>query len=165
MTAATLTLTELPTHPERGWPVDSITGTVYGIAGRWAGRALGRVGSHGYLVSTYQGRAFLLHRVVWEACVGPIPSGMVINHRNGDKLDNRLENLEVVTSGDNQRHAYATGLKTHRVTGPSNGNYKVTPEMRAAILAGLAGGETGAALAREMGVSQQTVWRIKVGRR
>lgn len=49
----------------------------------------------------------LLHRVVYEAFNGPIPAGLEINHKNGDKHDNRLENLEAITRMENTRHAYA----------------------------------------------------------
>lgn len=45
------------------------------------------------------------HRIVWMFCHAPIPAGMVINHRNGRRWDNRLANLELVTHGDNGRHA------------------------------------------------------------
>lgn len=44
------------------------------------------------------------HRVVWLVLCGPIPPGMVVNHRNGRRWDNRLDNLEVLTPTDNMRH-------------------------------------------------------------
>ncbi len=57
----------------------------------------------------------LCHRLVWEAWMGPIPTGMQINHRNGIKTDNRLENLEVVTPQENTAHAMRHGLRiAHR---------------------------------------------------
>ena len=161
-----MTLTELATHPERGWPVDPITGYVYGVGGRWAGRRLGRIGTHGYLVTSLHGRAFLLHRVVWEACVGAIPAGLVINHKNGCKTDNRLRNLEVVTPSANNVHALETGLRRPpRNFGPSNVNYKITPDMHAEILCRLASGETGVSVAADLGLSPKTVSRVKRGER
>lgn len=44
---------------------------------------------------------FLVHRLVVEAFIGPIPKGLVVNHRNEDKRDNRLVNLEVITQKQN----------------------------------------------------------------
>jgi len=51
-----------------------------------------------------------VHSLVMEAFEGPRPAGLWINHKNGDKTDNRIENLEYCTASDNQRHAVATGL-------------------------------------------------------
>lgn len=39
------------------------------------------------------GRRVMVHRYVWEKANGEIPAGMVCVHKNGDFLDNRLENL------------------------------------------------------------------------
>lgn len=45
----------------------------------------------------YQGTCksdrILEHRYVWEKAYDPIPKGIILHHLNGDKTDNRLENL------------------------------------------------------------------------
>jgi hypothetical protein len=46
-----------------------------------------------------------VHRLVWEAFNGPIPGRLEINHKNLDRADNRLENLELVTHQQNVQHA------------------------------------------------------------
>ena len=46
-----------------------------------------------------------VHRLVWEACVGPIPAKMTVNHKDLDKSNNRLDNLELMTLAENLAHA------------------------------------------------------------
>lgn len=48
------------------------------------------------------GRNVRLHRLIWEEAYGPIPDGMWIDHINGDKHDNRLDNLRLATGQQNQ---------------------------------------------------------------
>lgn len=47
----------------------------------------------------------LVHQLILETWAGKRGSGLVVNHKNGDKSDNRLENLEWVTQKENIHHA------------------------------------------------------------
>lgn len=42
-----------------------------------------------------------VHRAVWEAFNGPVPEGYEINHKDENKSNNTLENLELLTHREN----------------------------------------------------------------
>jgi len=63
----------------------------------------------GYVQVMVRGKRLSVHRVVWEYFNGPIPEGMQVDHKNGIKHDNRLENLRLVTPRQN-----AQNTKQHR---------------------------------------------------
>ena len=63
-------------------------------------------------VSLYKdnkGKQFYIHRLVVEAFIGEIPPGMAVNHKDFDKSNNTLENLEIVTYSENNKHSAKAG--------------------------------------------------------
>ena len=52
----------------------------------------------------------LAHRVIASVFIGSV-DGFEVNHINGIKTDNRIENLEIVTSSQNTIHAINAGLR------------------------------------------------------
>jgi len=80
----------------------------------WEDRATTKVKT-GYLVCSLENpsgrRQHFVHRLVVESFVGHIPEGMVVNHIDGNKANNTVENLEVVTPKENVHHSIRTGLR------------------------------------------------------
>lgn len=57
-------------------------------------------------------KIILLHRLVWIVYKGlPDDPNLELNHKDGNKQNCRLSNLEMTTASGNQRHAIKTGLK------------------------------------------------------
>lgn len=95
-----------------------------GVIYNCRGRKLSQYSNNGYRTLSLRTdagkrRGVIVHRAVWEAYVEPIPKGMWINHKNGVRHDNRLENLECDTPSHNHLHAsrvlkrrYAQGEET-----------------------------------------------------
>lgn len=53
---------------------------------------------------------YLVARLVAMTFLGKPPEGYTVNHKDGNRLNNNIENLEWLSLEDNVRHAFATGL-------------------------------------------------------
>lgn len=56
------------------------------------------------------GKTCQIHQLVAETFICPRPQGLEINHKDGNKLNNHVENLEYVTKKENAQHAIRLGL-------------------------------------------------------
>jgi hypothetical protein len=103
---------------------------------------------------------FYVHTLVLNAFAGQGPNGYVCNHKDGDKHNNRIENLEWVTRGNNIRHA-------HDILGVSmRWRAKLTPEQVKEIRKRYSMGNVSQSiLAREYSLTPGGISRIITGDR
>jgi len=67
------------------------------------------------LCASYQKKSFLVHRLVAKAFIPNILNKDTVNHINGIKIDNRVENLEWCSNIENMRHGYKIGLFKNKI--------------------------------------------------
>jgi len=84
------------------------------------GEPVGSVSSQGYLVTTLRGQRLSVHRVCYKLFYGVEPE--IVDHVNGDKTDNRINNLRSVNHKENNRNR----LKAKGVTKIKSGSYRAT---------------------------------------
>lgn len=89
----------------------SDAGRVRGPSGKVLKPTLMEIGYYSVALSLRNHKVIrqYVHRLVAEAFIGPVEGALVVNHRNGDKRDNRLANLEVISRAGNGLQWAATG--------------------------------------------------------
>jgi hypothetical protein len=101
------------------------------------------------------------HRAIAETFI-PNPLELPqVNHIDGNPLNNDVNNLEWCTASDNQKHAYATGLKTQ---GEMRLNAKLTAEDVYEIADMIYEGYSNNKIAEKYGVTKGSIEGIKKGR-
>lgn len=92
-----------------------------------AGMPAGRVDKQGYVSLEYRGRSLQGHRVVWLLTHREWPAGW-LDHVNGQRTDNRPENLRVASNAENQqnRHRVAGAVPFKGVVLHPCGRFQVT---------------------------------------
>lgn len=113
----------------------------------------------GYIHFVIRNKCKKQHRLVAESWIEKVPGKDVVNHKNGIKNDNRIENLEWRTQNENMKHAYAMGLKP-RMNGSSHPNSKLK-ESDVIDIINSSGPPT--ALAKKYNITATTVSNIRKG--
>lgn len=109
-----------------------------------------------------------VHRLVAEVFLDP-PDGeigsyanqYVINHKDGNKLNNHVDNLEYITNLENIKHARINGFLT--VIGTKNGRSKVNDKKVKQIRKEYSNGSNQVTLAKKYGIDQTNISRIVRG--
>lgn len=122
-----------------------------------------------YLGIYYQGHRTLLHRFVYMYHTKQmIPNNLFINHIDGNKINNCINNLECVTTSENIKHSYKTGLniitddmrkeRSKRVRGSNNPLAKLNDDLVIYYRQKFKSGEmTKKNIIDELGISRRTV--------
>lgn len=67
---------------------------------RRAGKPVRAINHNGYVTVHLSPRRFLAHRIAWAIHYGAFPDGN-LDHRDGDRTNNRIDNLRLATAGQN----------------------------------------------------------------
>ena len=112
-------------------------------------------------------RHWRVHQLVAIAFLGDPPTAKhEPNHKNRNRADNSVGNLEWVTRSENLAHSWANPMRDRTGNvGPKNGSAKLTEAEAISIRRRFAGGERPAAIARDFPhIDYTNVWMVATGK-
>ena len=101
----------------------------------------------------------LLHRLIADTFISNV-DGMTVNHKDGNTLNNSIDNLEVITIEENQLHAKETGLLA---TGEKHGKCKYSDDLLLGALEEIKTGASVKSVANKYGITQSYLNKVKNG--
>lgn len=101
-------------------------------------------------------KKFMVHRLVAETFIPNPENKKEVNHKDANKLNNSVGNLEWVTKLENMRHAEDNNL-IRRTKGTQRYNSKLNEDLVRELRKRFKEGETCHSLAKEIGVNEKTI--------
>ena len=101
----------------------------------------------------------LLHRLIADTFIENV-DGLTVNHKDGNTLNNSIDNLEVVTLRENIDHAISTGLIPK---GMKHGRCKYTDDVLINALKEVSNGVSVKSTAKKYGITQSYLNKVKNG--
>lgn len=130
--------------------------------GKWIRAFIQHRGYYNYYLQKANGkrRIILAHRLVATTYIPNLLGRKEVNHKDGEKLNNRVKNLEWCTHQENMRHAYKNGLVTLQ-HGEDHKLAKLTQSKANKIRSQYINGDiTQRQLAKIYDVNQKLIWLI-----
>lgn len=125
---------------------------------------------NGYLCLKINGRIEKVHRAIalWFIANDDVLNKKTVNHIDGNKLNNSVENLEWMSFSENAKHSWQAGLAKPR-RGQNHGRAKLTQadvnwiraQKKPAVNG--RGGVTAVSIAKKFNVNVATIRRIRTG--
>lgn len=122
------------------------------------------VGKDGYVRTQIAGKTRLVHRLVALSFIPVEEDKIFVNHKDGNKQNNRVDNLEWCNRSENMKHAYAHNLKSAK--GENNSRCQLSKDSVTYIREHYVPRDKmyGAkALAEKFGVAHQTICAVASG--
>ncbi len=129
----------------------------------WDSRRKPRLQKNGYFTISIANKKYYVHRLVMEEYLGrPLKPTEQVHHINGDKTDNRIENLVLTNCSEHRRHhAKESGLGKDRVGVPP---INKTPSSIIETIRRMASnGASTTSICKATGVSRTTVLKYVKG--
>lgn len=109
-------------------------------------------GGKPYRIIRYNSKHLLVHRIIYAKFIGELIDDLVINHKDGNTLNNSVDNLELVTQSQNVKHSY-TDLKRVVNTGARKIEIDTVKQIRKDHKEGLGYGK----LAKKYNIAKSTI--------
>jgi hypothetical protein len=110
------------------------TGKLKWLIGKFAGEEAGTINGCGYRIVEWLGKKWYAHRLAVALVTGQDPEGLVVDHTDYDRKNNKWKNLRLCTQRENLLRKRSSGRQTLRYRGIEKRLYSFGWRYRAVLV-------------------------------